>query len=58
MHVNFYKKPQIQVNNSHSKIGNGTLFSEYLSEFIANSATKRVKGYGTVGLASQHHSNL
>ena len=24
---------------------------EYLSEFIANSATKRVKGYGTVGLA-------
>ena len=51
MHVNFYKKPQIHVNNSHSKIGNGTLFSEYLSEFIANSATKRVKGYGTVGLA-------
>ena len=23
MHVNFYKKPQIHVNNSHSKIGNG-----------------------------------
>jgi len=51
MHVNFYKRPQIQVKNSHSKIGNGTLFLEYLSEFIANSATRRVKGYGTVGLA-------
>ena len=51
MHVNFYKRPQIHVNNSHSRIGNGTLFLEYLSEFIANSATKRVKGYGTVGLA-------
>jgi len=51
MHINFYKKPRIHVNNSHSKIRNGTLFLEYLSEFIANSATKRVKGYGTVGLA-------
>ena len=51
MHVNLYKKPQIHVNNSHSKIENGILFLEYLSEFIANSATKRVKGYGTVGLA-------
>ena len=51
MPVNFYKKPRIHVNNSHSKVGNGTLFLEYLSEFIANSATKRVQGYGTVGLA-------
>ncbi len=51
MHIDFYKKPRIHVNNSHSKIGNGTFFLEYLSEFIANSATKRVKGYGTVGLA-------
>ena len=51
MHVNFYKRPQIQVNNSHSKMENSTLFLEYLSEFIANSATRRVKGYGTVGLA-------
>jgi len=51
MHIDFYKKPRIHLNNSHSKIGNGTLFLEYLSEFIANSATKRVKGYGTVGLA-------
>ena len=51
MHVNFYKRPQIQVNNSHSKMVNSTLFLEYLSEFIANSATRRVKGYGTVGLA-------
>jgi integrase len=51
MHVNFYKNPQIQVNNSHSKTGNGTLFVDYLEDFIANSSTKRVKGYGTVGLA-------
>ena len=51
MHVNFYKRPQIQVNNSHSKMKNATLFLEYLSEFIANSATRRVNGYGTVGLA-------
>ena len=51
MHVNFYKRPQIQVNNSHSKMENSTLFLEYLSEFIANSATRRVNGYGTVGLA-------
>jgi len=51
MQVNFYKRPQIHVNNSHSKMENSTLFLEYLSEFIANSATRRVKGYGTVGLA-------
>ena len=51
MHVNFYKRPQIQVNNSHSKMENATLFLENLSEFIANSATWRVKGCGTVGLA-------
>ena len=51
MHVNFYKRPQIQVNNSHSKMENSTLFLEYLSEFIANSATRRVNGFGTVGLA-------
>ncbi|MDA7577992.1 phage integrase SAM-like domain-containing protein [Flavobacteriales bacterium] len=51
MHVNFYKRPQIQVNNTHLKMENATLFLEYLSEFIANSATRRVKGYGNVGLA-------
>jgi len=51
MHVNFYKRPQIQVNNTHLKMENSTLLLEYLSEFIANSATRRVKGYGTVGLA-------
>ena len=51
MHVNFYKRPQIQVNNSHSKMENSTLFLEYLGEFIANSTTRRVNGYGTVGLA-------
>ena len=48
MNVNFYKIPQIQVNNSHSKMENADLFLEYLSEFIANSAKRRVKGYDTV----------
>ena len=51
MHVNFYKRPQIQVNNSHSKMEKSILFLEYLGEFITNSATRRVNGYGTVGLA-------
>ena len=45
MDVNFYKRPQIHVNNSHLKIGNGTLFLEYLCEFIVNSGTRRVRGY-------------
>ena len=25
MHVNFYKRPQIQVNNTHSKMENSTI---------------------------------
>jgi integrase len=51
MHVNFYNTPQIRVNNAHSKTGTGILFVEYLEDFVANASTKRVKGYGTVGLA-------
>ena len=51
MSVNFYKKPQIKSFSTHSKIEHSVLFSEYLKSFISNSATKRVQGYGTVGLA-------
>ena len=51
MHVNFYKKPQIKTSNTHLKIDNSVLFLDYLEHFISNSATKRVQGYGTVGLA-------
>jgi len=51
MHVNFYKKPQIKTLNTDLKIENSVLFLDYLEHFISNSATKRVQGYGTVGLA-------
>ena len=51
MHVNFYKKPQIKSLNTRLKIEHSVLFLDYLAHFISNSATKRVQGYGTVGLA-------
>jgi len=51
MQVNFYKKPQIKASNTRLKIENSVLFVDYLEHFISNSATKRVQGYGTVGLA-------
>ena len=51
MQVNFYKKPQTKVSNTFSKIEHAVLFLDYLEHFISNSATKRVQGYGTVGLA-------
>jgi len=51
MQVNFYKKPQTKASNTFSKIKNSVLFLDYLEHFISNSATKRVQGYGTVGLA-------
>ena len=51
MHVNFYKKPQIKSPNTRLKIENSVLFLDYLEHFISNSVTKRVQGYGTVGLA-------
>jgi integrase len=51
MHVNFYKKPQIKSPNTLSKIEHSVLFLDYLAHFISNSTTKRVQGYGTVGLA-------
>jgi integrase len=51
MQVNFYKKPQTKALNTLSKIKHAVLFLDYLEHFIYNSATKRVQGYGTVGLA-------
>jgi hypothetical protein len=51
MNVNFYKKPQIKSLNTRLKIEHSVLFLDYLAHFISNSATKRVQGYGTVGLA-------
>ena len=51
MDVNFYKKSQIKASNTRLKIENSVLFLDYLEHFISNSATKRVQGYGTVGLA-------
>ena len=51
MNVNFYKKPQTKALNTISKIEHAVLFLDYLEHFISNSATKRVQGYGTVGLA-------
>ena len=51
MHVNFYKKPQIKASNTPLNVEKSVLFLDYLDHFISNSATKRVQGYGTVGLA-------
>jgi hypothetical protein len=51
MHVNFYKKPQIKTHKTPIKVEKSILFLDYLEHFISNSATKRVQGYGTVGLA-------
>jgi hypothetical protein len=51
MHVNFYKNPQIKASHTSLKIENSVLFLDYLEHFISNSATKRVQGFGTVGLA-------
>jgi len=51
MHVNFYQKPKIKTHKTPLKIEKSVLFLDYLDHFISNSATKRVQGYGTVGLA-------
>ena len=51
MSVNFYKKLQIKTHKTPIKVENSVLFLDYLEKFISNSATKRVQGYGTVGLA-------
>ena len=52
MQNNFYTKPKFTNPNTISKRKDSVLFSDYLGHFISNSATKRVQGYGTVGLAN------
>jgi len=51
MHVNFYKKPKIKTHKTALKVEKSILFLDYLAHFISNAASKRVQGYGTVGLA-------
>ena len=51
MQSNFYTKPKFNTPNTISKRKDSVLFLDYLEHFISNSATKRVQGYGTVGLA-------
>jgi integrase len=51
MHVNFYKKLQIKIHKTPIKVEKSVLFLDYLEHFISNSTTKRVQGYGTMGLA-------
>ena len=51
MHVNLYKKLQIKTHKTPLKVEKSILFLDYLDHFISNAATKRVQGYGTVGLA-------
>jgi len=51
MHVNFYQKPKIKTQKTPLKVEKSILFLDYLAHFISNSATKRVQGYGTVGVA-------
>ena len=51
MQNNFYTKPKFNNPNTISKRKDSVLFLDYLGHFISNSATKRVQGYGTVGLA-------
>ena len=51
MYVTFYNNSKIKTSSTLSKIEKAELFLDYLEQFIANSATKRVHGFGTVGLA-------
>ena len=50
MQNNFYTKPKFNTSNTISKRKDSVLYLDYLEHFISNSATKRVQGYGTVGL--------
>ena len=51
MHNNFYTKPEFSTHNTISNRKDSVLFLDYLAHFISNSATKRVQGNGTAGLA-------
>src|SRR6056300_1692404 len=52
--LNQVKKSDLNLNyrsNNSLNVENPISFLDYLEGFISNAATKRVKGYGTVGLA-------
>jgi hypothetical protein len=49
--INFYKKRQIKTSSILSKTENSVLFLNYLAYYISYSASKRDKGYRTMGLA-------
>ena len=51
MHVKYYKKTIKKTHKTSLKIEKSILFLDYLNHFISNAATKRVRGYGTVGLS-------
>lgn len=51
MHVKYYKKTIKKTHQTPLKIEKSILFLDYLNHFISNAATKRVRGYGTVGLS-------
>ena len=51
MDVNYYQKSTNRPLLSKIETTNRVLLLDYLDYFISNSSTKRVKGYGTVGLA-------
>jgi len=52
--LNQVKNSDLKLNyrsNNSLNVENPISFLDYLEGFISNAATKRVKGYGTVGLA-------
>ena len=51
MHVNYYQKSRIKSSKMLLKVNDKVLLLDYLAHFISNSDTKRVQGFGTVGLA-------
>lgn len=51
MHVKYYKTTIKKTNKTPLKIEKSILFLDYLNHFISNAASKRVRGYGTVGLS-------
>ena len=51
MNVNFYQKYQNRTLNDTPSHDNSILFLDYLESFLSNTSTKRVQGYGNIGLA-------
>ena len=51
MNVNFYQKYQNRTLNDNPSHDNSILFLNYLESFLSNTSTKRVQGYGNIGLA-------